>query len=180
MISGFTLVAVLTTCLPSTARGQSGAGSGDWAIELEAAKLGDTGLVIDRPLGWRPGGMFGANVLISVLGGTGMYPNFNAFLEPLPGPDPRGAIDEAFEDLVLLLPDSEVDEASWITPNGIVAHRSVVSWSSMAGRLKAQRLFVPVPEGVAVLTWVAEEALFDEIADLFRRCAGTLRTASGS
>lgn len=175
MISGILVVAAVTIASPDEARGQTGPGPDEWAIELEATTLGETGLVIDRPLGWRRGGMYGANLLISLLGGTGMYPNFNGFLEELPGSDPTAAIDETFEELMVLLSEAEVYEAAWISPNGITAHRSIVSWSSYAGRLKALRLFVPVPDGVAVLTWVAEEVLFDQIADLFDRCAESLR-----
>ena len=142
--------------------------------KLASLKLGDSPYEIARPALWRQGPITGESVLSSwVASDSFLYPLMSVTLEPLPVPGEPGV-----ERLLTTLPESfpayRELQASWVQIGGIRAHRSVSTWTSIFGKLKATRLLVPWNEKVFVVTFADLESTFASNAQVYDLCINAL------
>lgn len=147
-------------------------------------RLADTGLMVDRPGDWWPGGTVGYGVLVSLIGRGEGFPNFSVMTDPEWERDSEVTdrqIDRYLEDLFGALlegqRDATVHEAGWERVNGLRVHSSVTSWNSVTGRLRARRLLLLHGGTPLILTWIERDDAYDAIGELIDRCAGSLRPA---
>lgn len=170
-------LAVLLAAAPPGGTGQ----------QTTAVLIPETDLVVDRPAHWRRGGLHGLGVLLSYIGAADGYPRFTVQHDPeasLPETatlaDAEAAIEELFEQIVELLDATQVLEAEWTEVNGIRAHRSTITWDSVAGEIRGRRLILLHGDRPVIFAWIDRNRHFPEIADLVAACMDSLRRASTS
>lgn len=175
-----TLVTVLG-CVPSTpAAEQSPARVPSQApAAVESVAIPGTSMVIDRPSAWWMGGSSGVSVLLSYIGTGNGYPAFAIQTDAEVNAQPAEAAERAIEDLFDAIAGSrdsnQVVFANWIEINGIRAHSSLMTFSSIAGTITVRRLLIAHRGQPYIFSWTAREADYASIETLVEWCAHSLR-----
>ena len=143
--------------------------------KLEPLPLGKTPFSMSRPADWQKGPISGESVIASFAETKGkLYPNLNVTLEPSKGDGTKG-VEMLFDKLKGILPQCETSEAKWIEINGIKAYRSIMSWTSILGKLSALRLFIPWEGKIVAITFVDKADSFNKNLPLFEACTAALK-----
>ena len=156
------LIAAAPTAPPSAAQGPP----------TQLVELGATGLTIELPADWTPGGVSGETIVASFAAGDGLYPGFNARLESA---DNLEALHEYWIGLI------GPDQVHVLEAHSVAGHDGLytdVSWSSPLGALRAQRLLVAVDGQILVLTFMDRAGdVTEERAAAYRGYLDSVRPA---
>lgn len=179
-LPAFTLVTMLG-CVPSTpAAEQPPARVPSQApATVESVAIPGTNMVIDRPSAWWIGGSRGVSILFNYIGTGNGYPAFAVQIDPEASAQPAEAAERAIEDLFDAIAGSrdsnQVVFANWTEINGIRAHSSLMTFSSIAGTIAVRRLLIAHRGKPYIFSWSAREADYASIEALVEWCAHSLR-----
>ncbi len=137
-------------------------------------RLGDSPYEVGRPALWFQGPVTGSTVVSSwVASDHYLYPLMQITLEALPTPGKAG-VDRLMASLPKSLPGYRLLEGEWIEIGGVQAFRSVATWTSIFGDLKAARLVIPWKDKAYAVTFADLATDFAGNASLYDRCLRSL------
>ena len=120
--------------------------------ELTAVKIKGTNYEIEIPGNWKQGAFSGESILLCRSRGGKLYPNINVAIQD----SDNRSLSQAFKGWLAILNQPDVFKEEVTTINGIPAHFSMISWSSLLGGLKALSLFVEQDNKHIKITYVAK------------------------
>ncbi len=137
-------------------------------------RLGDSPYEIARPARWFQGPVTGKTVVSSwVASDQYLYPLMQVTLEPLPTPGKEG-VERLMASLPNNFPGYRLLEGGWMEIGGVQAYRSVATWTSIFGDLKAARLVIPWKEKAYAVTFADLATDFAGKASLYDQCLKSL------
>ncbi len=133
-------------------------------------KVGDEGLVVERPSLWRAGA--GPTILLHFIGSADGFPQFTAMAEPEAalGDDAtpeyvREAVGEMF---AVIAADDQLLEAGWTEINDIEVHSSLAIRDSLAGPIQRRRVLLVCAGVPYVLMWAHHADRYGEVVSSSR------------
>ncbi len=138
-----------------------------------------TDLAVAVPADWRPGGVVGPTVVVSLIGSADGYPAFSVQTDPAPDarlPARSAAARLALERLQTALDEGRaVDFSRWTAVNGIDTLSSRAHFVSPAGRITVRRLLLQRHGRPYIFTWTARSRDYAALETLVEACVRSLR-----